>query len=126
MIPALTSVFGRATTYHHPIPTGAHISNDLVCRGRCNNTPWRKNRTRRNAISDSNRFGQHGQACFREENPLCEVRAPNKILHTKQDTTHFLLLDGETIHIDGEILTWCWQPTDHKRCQLENLKHRAS
>ena len=50
---------------------------------------------------------QHGQACFREEIPLCEVRAPNKVLHTKQDTTHFLVVDGDTIQTDGEILTLC-------------------
>ena len=126
MIPALTCVFGSATAYHHPISTGTQISNDLARRGRFNNTPWGINRTRRNAISDSNRFRQHGQACFGEEIPLCELRAPNKVLHTKQDTTHFLLFDGDRIQADGKLLTLRWRPTDHKRRQLEHLKHRAS
>ena len=58
-------------------------------------------------LDDSNRFRQHAQACFREETPLREVRTPNKVLHTKQDTTHFLLVNGETIHTDADILTLC-------------------
>ena len=62
---------------------------------------------RRNAISDSNRFRQHAQACFREEIPLREVRTLNKVLHTNQDTTHLILVDGNTIQTAGEILTLC-------------------
>ena len=54
------------------------------------------------------------------------MRAPNKVLHTKQDTTHFLLLNGDTIQADGKLLTLRWRPTDQKRRQLEHLKHRAS
>ena len=92
MKPALTRVFGSAPTQHHPIPTGTEITDDLTHRCRLNNTPWGINRSYRNAISDSNRFRQHSQVCFREEIPLCEVRAPNKVPHTKQDTTHFLPL----------------------------------
>ena len=66
------------------------------------------------------------EGCFREEIPLCEVRAPNKVLHTRQDTTHFLLLDGDTIQTDGKLLTLRCRPMDHKRRQLEHLKQRAS
>ena len=77
-------------------------------------------------ISNSNRFRQYGQACLEEVSPLCEVRAPNKVLHKEQDTTYFLLFDGDTIHADSELLTLSWGPTDHKRRQLEDLKHRAS
>ena len=100
MMPALTRVLGKATPQHHPIPTSAQICDDLTSRRRRNNTPWRILGTRRNAISDSNRFRQHSQACLREEIPLREVRALNKVLHTKQDTTHFLFVDGDTIQID--------------------------
>ena len=41
-----------------------------------------------------------------------------------QDTTHFLLFDGDTIQADSELLTMRWRPTDHKRCQLEHLKQQ--
>ena len=54
------------------------------------------------------------------------MRAPNKVLHTKEDTTHFLLFDGVTIQTDVKLLTLRWRPMDHKRRQLEHLKHRAS
>ena len=77
-----------------------------------------------NAVSDSNRFIKHCQAGFREESSLCEVRAPNKFLHTKQDTTHFLFFDGDTIQADSELLTMRWRPRDHKLCQLEHLKQQ--
>ena len=126
MIPALTCVFGSTTTQHHPISTGTQIILDLARRCRLHNTPWGINRTRRNAISDSNRFRQHGQACFRKEISLYEVRTPKKVLHTERDTTYFLPFDGDKIHIDGELLTFRWRPTDHKRRQLEHLKHTAS
>ena len=55
---------------------------------------------------------------------LCEVRAPNKVLHKNQDTTHFLLFDGDTIQTDGELLTLRWRPTDPRRRQLEHLKQQ--
>ena len=126
MIPALTCVFSSATMQHHPILTRTQISDDLVCRCRLYNTPWGIKRTWRNAISDSNRFRQHGQACFGKEIPLCEVRAPNKLLHTKQDTTYVLHFDGDTIQTDGKLLTLRWRRTNYKRRQLEDLKHRAS
>ena len=77
-------------------------------------------------MSGGNRFRQHGQACFREEISLFEVQAPNKVMHTGQDTTYFLLFDGDTIQTDSKLLTLRWGPTDHKRRQLEDLKHRAS
>ena len=54
------------------------------------------------------------------------MRAPNKVLHTKQDTTHFLLVNGDTIQTDVEILTLCRGPTDHKRRQLEHLNNTAA
>ena len=44
-----------------------------------------------------NRLRLHCQAGLWEKNSLCGVRAPNKILHTEQDTTHFFFFDGDTI-----------------------------
>ena len=52
------------------------------------------------------------------------MRAPNKILHTKQDTTHFLFFDGNTIEADKKNFTMSWRPTDHKSRQLEYLKQQ--
>ena len=61
-----------------------------------------------------------------EKKFLCEVRIPNKVLHTEQDTTCFLFFNGDTIQADGKLPTLRWRPTDHKRRQLEHLKHGAS
>ena len=124
MIPALTYVFGCATKQHHPIPTGTEISDNLAYTRWLRNTPWGINRTLRNAISDNSKFRQHCQDGFWEETSLCEVRALNKVLHTNQDTTHFLLFDGDTIQAHSELLTMRWRPTDHNRCQLEHLKQQ--
>ena len=124
MIPALTGVFSTATTQQHPIPTSTQISDDLARRHGLHNTPWGVNWTWRNAISDRNRFRQHCQAGFSKENSRCEVRAPNKVLHIKQDTTHFLFFDSDTIQADTELLTMQWRTTDHKPRQLEHLEQQ--
>ena len=126
MMLALTRVLGSTAPRNHAIPKGAHIRDDLTSRCWRNNTPWRIHRARRNAISDSSRLRQHSQACLREEIPLCEVRAPNKVPHTKQDTTHFPIFDCNAIQTNLELFTRCCSPTDHKCSQLEHLKHRAT
>ena len=95
MIPALTSVSGSAKAQNNPIPTSRHISYDLPCTCCLYDTPRDIDGTGRNAIRDSTRLGQHCQARLWEETSLCEVRAPHKILHTEQDTTHFLFFDGD-------------------------------
>ena len=59
-----------------------------------------------------------------EKKTLCQVQAPNEVLHKKQDTTHFLFFDGDTIQADGEHITMRWRPTDHQRRQLEHLKQQ--
>ena len=115
-------VSSSGMTQHHLIPTGTQISDDLAIRRGLQSIPWGINRTWRIAISESNRFIQTCQAGFWVETSLYKVRAPNKDLHTKQDTRRFLLFDGDTIKADSELLTMRWRPTDHKRCQLEHLK----
>ena len=123
IMPAFTGVFGSATTQHNPTPTGSQISDDLARTCWLHNTLRGIDRTWRNAISDSNRLRQHCQVGPWEEISLCKVRAPNKILHTEQDTTtHFFFLDDDTIETNNNFFTMSCSSTDHKIHQLEHLK----
>ena len=72
--------------------------------------------TWRDAIGDGNRLRQLCQAGIREENSLCKLRAPNKILHTEQDTTHFFFLDGDTIKVGNKPFVTSCTTTDQMCC----------
>ena len=56
MIPAFTGVFGSATVQHNPTPTSTQIKDDLVRTCWLHDTPRGIDRTRCNAIRDSNRL----------------------------------------------------------------------
>ena len=100
MIASLTGVFGSATAQDNSIPTSTQISYSLAWTCCLHNTPRGINRTWRTAIGDGNRLRRHCQGGLWEKNSLCGVRAPNKILHTEQNTTHFFFFDGDTIKTD--------------------------
>ena len=122
IIPPLTGVFGSVTAQHNPIPTSTQIGDDLARTCWLHNTLRGIYSTCRNAIRNSNKLKQHCQAGLWEETSLCGVRAPNKIQHTKQDTTHFLFFDNDTTEADNIFLATCCRTTNQKCPQLEHMQ----
>ena len=124
MILSFTSIFGSAMAQHIPIRTSTQSSDDVARTCWLHNTPRGIDRTWCNAIRDSNRLRQHCQARLWEEISPCEVRAPNKILYTEQDTSHFLFFKGDTIKADEKLFATACKTTDHKCRQLGHLKQQ--
>ena len=55
----------------------------------------------------------------------CYLTTPNNSLHTEQENTHFIFLDGETIKADNKFFSTARRTKDLKCRQLEQLIHQS-